>query len=249
VDRRGASEQASAMLASFEGKPLDSISHAERKRAAFLLAAAYELPSAALQWSYLPVEQRVADEVVSSEVAVALTGTLSSHNEVTALGIALAARMRLQRLQGVDDQSDALFQLRSGEQLMRELSQSPELARLQDSLLIKELPGRLQKHAATGDWLGLYRWMNTPAYAAGDVDAQWHIFHRTRLASGLDRRRAGLWEVRNLRIAANIRTAAAEFNAKRALVIIGASHKPFLDAYLQAMMDVVVADAESVLGR
>jgi pheromone shutdown protein TraB len=55
--------------------------------------------------------------------------------------------------------------------------------------------------------------------------------------------------VRNLRIAANIRTAAAEFNAKRALVIIGASHKPFLDAYLQAMMDVVVADAESVLGR
>jgi len=51
------------------------------------------------------------------------------------------------------------------------------------------------------------------------IDAQWHIFHRTRLASGLDRRRAGLWEVRNLRIAANIRTAAAEFNAKRALVI------------------------------
>jgi len=249
LDRRGASERVEVLLASFEGKRGNSISSAERKQAALLLAAAYDLPSAAMQWSYLPAEQRVASGEVPSEVAEALTRTLASQNEVTAVGIALGARMKLERLHGVDDQSDALFQLRSGEKMMNELSQSPELAKLKESMLMKELPKRIQKHIAEGDFLGLYRWMNTSAYASADVDAQWHIFHRTRLASGLDRRRAGLWEVRNLRIAANIRAATAEAKAKRALVIIGASHKPFLDAYLGAMMDIAVVDAESVLAR
>jgi hypothetical protein len=247
LDWRTACARVEALLRSFEGRRADAVPRAERKQAALFLAAAYDLPSAALQWSYLPPEQRVSDADFPSEVADALTRMLASHTELTAVGIALAARMNLQRLYGIDDQSDALFQLHSGQALMGELSQSPEFSRLQDSMLFRELPERIRKHATDGDFLGLYRWMNTPAYAAADVDAQWHFFHRTRLPSGLDRRRAGLWEVRNLRMAANLRAATADAGAKRVLVIIGASHKPFLDAYLRSMMDVVIVDAASFL--
>lgn len=249
LDHSGAMDRAVALLDSFAGTPGDSVPVKERKRAALLLTAAYELPSAALQWSYLPTGQRVTDDEVPAQTVEMLNQTLSARNETVSVGLALARRMGLQRLYGVDDQSDAQFQIRFGGKLMEGLSQSPEMAKLQKSVLVNELPERLREHGLEGDFVGLYRWMNSTAYATADVDAQWHIFYRTRLVSGLDRARAGHWEVRNLRIAANIRTATAEANARRALVIIGASHKPFLDAYLRTMMDVEVVDAESLLSR
>ena len=95
--------------------------------------------------------------------------------------------------------------------------------------------------------LGLYRWMNSPKYGLADLDAQWHLFLRSSLPSGFDRERAALWEARNLAIAANIRRITAAKPGQRALVIIGASHKTFLDAYLSQMMDLDVVQAEDVL--
>jgi pheromone shutdown protein TraB len=79
--------------------------------------------------------------------------------------------------------------------------------------------------------------MNSPAYRDRDVEAQFHVFFRTKLASGVDRARSALWEVRNLNIAAHIRRATAAHPGKRMLVIIGAGHKAFLDLYLSQMMD------------
>ena len=130
---------------------------------------------------------------------------------------------------------------------MAELGASPEFAKLQESVLFKELPKRIEEAKNTGDLLGFYRWINSPEFGKADLDAQWHIFLRANLPSGLDRARAALWEERNLRIAANIRRAAAYGTGKRVLVIIGASHKPFLDAYLRQMMDVEVVVAAGVL--
>ncbi len=55
------------------------------------------------------------------------------------------------------------------------------------------------------------------------------------------------WETRNLRMAANIREAMANAPGKRTLVIVGASHKYYLQAYLDQMHDIRLADAEAIL--
>ena len=247
IDRLGAENRLQALLDAWASVAPEKIPPADRKKAAVLSLAAYDDTSAVLQWSYLPPDQRMPDDVIPPEVADGLSKALNSPNETIVIGVALARRLGRHRVYPVDDQSDALFQLERGDELMAELGASPEFAKLQESVLFKELPKRIEEAKNTGDLLGFYRWINSPEFGKADLDAQWHIFLRANLPSGLDRARAALWEERNLRIAANIRRAAAYGTGKRVLVIIGASHKPFLDAYLRQMMDVEVVDAAGVL--
>jgi hypothetical protein len=54
------------------------------------------------------------------------------------------------------------------------------------------------------------------------------------------------WETRNLRMAANIREALGWCPGSRMLVIVGASHKDYLDKYLGQMRDVEIADAAAL---
>jgi hypothetical protein len=55
------------------------------------------------------------------------------------------------------------------------------------------------------------------------------------------------WETRNLRMVANIRAAFGNYPGARVLNIVGASHKPYYDAYLNMMHEVKLVDAEAVL--
>lgn len=247
LDRLGAEARLTKLLDTFEDRPADQVPVSDRMQAALLLAAAYELDSAALQWSYIPADQRTAGDALPAEVIDGLKKALTSRSEDVTLGVALARRLGHQRVYGIDDQSDALFQVNRGRQLMAELSASPEYKKLQESILYKELPKRMATATRGGDLLGFYRWINSPEYGSADLDAQWHLFLRTSLPSGLDRERAALWEVRNLAIAGNIRRVTARDAGERTLVIIGASHKPFLDAYLAQMMDLDIVRAEDVL--
>ena len=247
LDRLGAEARLTKLLDTFEARPADQVPTSDRIQAALLLAAAYDLTSAALQWSYVPSALRTAGDTLPKEVTDGLTKTLASRNEAITIGVALARRLGHHRVCGIDDQSDGLFQLNHGSQLMAELSASPEFEKLKESVLFTDLPKRMAAATESGDLLGLYRWINSPEYGSADLDAQWHLFLRSSLPSGLDRERAALWEVRNLAIAGNIRRATASEPGKRALVIIGASHKPFLDAYLRQMMDLDVVEAKDVL--
>jgi len=72
---------------------------------------------------------------------------------------------------------------------------------------------------------------------------------RTRFASGTDRSRLGLWENRNLKIAARIRAVAALHPGGRVLVFYGAAHKPFLEAYLSQMADVRLVGLQELMAR
>ena len=95
--------------------------------------------------------------------------------------------------------------------------------------------------------LAHYVYLNSAEYAAGDVEAQWRLFLRTELPSGLDRTRLALWDVRNLNIASNVRRVCAKHPGGRVLVIIGASHKPFLDELLAQSLDVTMVQFGSIV--
>ena len=56
------------------------------------------------------------------------------------------------------------------------------------------------------------------------------------------RRYVAWWETRNLRMVSNIRAAFARAPGAHVLAIVGASHKPYFDAYLGMMHDVEVVD-------
>jgi hypothetical protein len=214
---------------------------AHRSLALHLLAA-YDLPSAVLQWSYLSEEQRDGSGAVTSDIADALNRHLASPREIVSIGVAVARRLRLQRLVSIDDHVDDEIGLKTGlnEALANELQGNAAYLELAASPYFQEARSRLADAAKAGDLLPLYIRLNSTDYLNQDVSAQWHLFYRTSLPSKRDRARASLWEARNLNIASRIRTHSASHPGGRILVVIGAAHKPFLDTYLAQMMDIKV---------
>jgi hypothetical protein len=57
----------------------------------------------------------------------------------------------------------------------------------------------------------------------------------------------GGWEIRNLRMVANIRETFRERPGSRVLVIVGASHKPWFDNWLGQLQGVDIVDVAQLL--
>lgn len=55
------------------------------------------------------------------------------------------------------------------------------------------------------------------------------------------------WEIRNLRMVANIRETFRERPGARVLSIVGVSHKPWFDQWLGQLQGVEIVDAATVL--
>lgn len=88
--------------------------------------------------------------------------------------------------------------------------------------------------------------MNSPAYVDTNEKKEWrNIFLET--SNKTLRSRLALWEERNLRHAAHIRSATAREPGGRLLITIGASHKSFLDSYLKEMMGIEVVHLSDML--
>ena len=64
---------------------------------------------------------------------------------------------------------------------------------------------------------------------------------------GYGRRYVAWWQTRNLRMVASLVAAGADAPGGKVLAIVGASHKPYYDAYLDQMHDVRLGDAGALL--
>ena len=209
--------------------------------------AAYEFESAVLIWSYLPESQRSAGEGINEAMAKKLNDTLYSANEVYGIAIPVARALCHSRLAQIDDHSDKDDYGRIDDALNAFLQSSSLVADVMATNIYTESQQVLAESNRLGDVLPAYRYINSDDYATADIEAQWDLFVRTKMPGGEDRARLAFWDVRNLGIAANIRRETWRYPGGKMLVIIGASHKPFLDSYLRHSIDVSVLPASSVL--
>lgn len=247
LDMAGAEAEATRTLKAWPDAPTP----AQRRRLAALFAAAGDPVSAVVQWRRLDPAERKADESVPQLLAEQLD-TYSKperRNENELIAANLAVRLGLERVHPMDDQSDAIGPEYSGDLeadfnafaqsgWLDTLMQDPKFAPLRDA------DKRLTSPEAA---LATYRYMNSAEAGRIDADGQWLSMLDRESPNGVGRVRVALWEVRNLRMAANIREAAALVPGGRVLVVVGAAHKPWLDAYLGEMSDVRVVDAAGVL--
>lgn len=225
------------------GAPLDA---PRRRRLVADLAAALELPSALLQWSYLPEESRRPGPDLPKDVTELLRKRLRSTNEIESLAIPLARGAGLQRLFSVDSQWDGARILREPEPMLEEAFGHPlhEAAR---ALGPQEEQRRLTEEGMrSGNLLPLYLFINGPDFAARDVLAQWSPWLRTRLSSGVDRLRYGNWEARNARIVAHVADASVSTQPGRVLLVIGAAHRPFVEEQLRTLVGLRVLSLDAL---
>ncbi|MHB1327236.1 MAG: DUF5694 domain-containing protein [Gemmatimonadales bacterium] len=221
---------------------------AGRSEVVLALLAAYDLDSALLQWSYLSTEQRRAAVGVPAEIREFLDRELTKPNEKITIALALARRLGLSRIAAIDDNREAPYLEEVGRELGAHMQDNPHLKAAAGSALYSESDRELKSLVAEQrSLLPFYLFMNSAGYADTDLATQWGVFLRTRLASGADRMRLALWDVRNLRIASHIREAGALKPGSRMVVVIGAAHKPFLDHYLEQMSDAGVAQLQALV--
>lgn len=226
------------------GKTAPSLSRAEL---ALWMLAAYEPASAVLQWSRLSADERKSQTAIPADLGGGLDAERDKVNEVPALAARLAARLGLDKLEPVDDfeELDDLAELM--DRMEKDFQGNPLLEAAAKSPIYAEGKARLDDGLAKGDLLPYYIFLNSAAYTEADVDAQWGVFLRTHMPGGADLGRLGMWENRNLKIAARIRAVAARHPGSRILVIYGAAHKPFLEAYLSPASDIELVQLESLI--
>ena len=217
---------------------------AEHRHLAALFSAAGNVGSAAVQWLRLARTERRAGDGVDEALAKALDETIIRRNENYLIAATLAARLGLERVYPTDDhlsdrvqteappgQGKAMQAIWSGER--------PPLAEQAEAM-----EKRLQDGVGL---LAYYRFMNRADVGAAIVRAHKGKAIASPSPQHFGRRYVAWWETRNLHMVANIRAAMGHYPGKRALVIVGATHKPYFDAYLRMMHEVRLVPASTVL--
>ncbi len=199
--------------------------------------ASYRYYTGLLQYKSLDTETIQAMAIPKNIMAI-LQSKINSSNENIQVGLRLAERLGQEELHQIDDHLDKDIFMKIAPALVNDLNSNEEYSKVLNSGLYKDSEDKLKEGLASKNLLEYYKLINSDAYMKADLDEQWKLFFRTKLDSKLDRIRVGLWEVRNLNIASNIRRVSALYPGRKILVIIGTSHKIFLDQYLDSMMEV-----------
>ena len=240
LDVPAATAEIDRLLASWPARPTP----AQRRRLAAVFLAGGEPVSALVQWLRLPQAERRAGDGLDAALVATLDGRMGERNEDALIAAPLAARVGLERVVAMDDHTaDApdADPKASGAAIGKAWDNPASTRRRQED-------DRLHENVGTPDGvMALYRAINDPGQAgiifASDFGAALEEPSPQQFGRGY----VGYWETRNLRMAANIREAIGFLPGSRTLAIVGASHKPYLEAYLDQMHDVRIVPSQQVL--
>ena len=212
---------------------------AQRRRLAMLFLAAGDRGSATVQWLRLPENERHSGDGLTDAMVEILLRKGKPPNEIYAVGSVLAARLGHERIYLADDHIADGPDLGPGypEALQRIWTSEPDLP-------FRTEYKRREASLRTGaDVLALYRFFNEPSVQLDSITSDMGRAARDPAPQMYGRQYLSWWENRNLRMAANTRSAFREKPDARVLVIVGATHKGYMDAYLDMMQDARLIDA------
>ncbi|MGH8081943.1 MAG: DUF5694 domain-containing protein [Lysobacter sp.] len=217
---------------------------AQRRHLAALFLAANDRASAYVQWLQLPENQRRTGDGLDEALVALLNKTATRNNENFLLGSRLAARLGLQRVYPVDDHSgDNVVGLPDKAAFGQAIEQAWKNGR-------GELD-RVERHEdelrKTSDMLALYRFLNRADNLSVFAQANVGAVLREPSREHYPQIWVAGWEIRNLRMVANIQQTFRERPGARVLSIVGATHKPWLDQWLGQMQGVDIVDAQQQL--
>lgn len=216
---------------------------AQRRRLAALFLAANDVASAYVQWLQLPAPERRAGDSLNQPLVDKLAQLARRNNENYQLAARLAARLGLQRVHAIDNHTGDRIDLPD----IKPLVQAIEAAWAAGGAALKESEQRQEALMRAPDLLPLYRELNTPASLRMYAEANVSAAMRANSSKNYPQMWVAGWEIRNLRMVANIRETFREQPGARVLSIVGVSHKPWFDGWLGQLQGVDVVDVGQVL--
>lgn len=239
LDVPGAIAAVDRTLKAWPGQP----AAAQRRRLAALFLAANDQASAYVQWLQLPQAERRAGDTLNPTLVDMLEKIGKRNNENIQLGARLAAQLGLQRVHAIDNHTGDRIDVPDIKAFVRSI----EAAWAASGAPLKERQKREEILSLAPDLLALYRSINHPESLRMLADANVSAAMRAKSTEGYPQMWVAGWEIRNLRMVANIRETFRERPGGRVLSIVGVSHKPWFDAWLGQLQGVDIVDIERVL--
>jgi len=240
VDVPEANAQAERLLSAWPAAP----SPAQRRKLASLFLAGGERASALVQWLRLPDGERRAGDGLPESLAAMLNGLSERRDESYRIAAVVAARSGLERVYAMDDHTadgPTEDEKAAGEAISKAWDNPYTAARTRQS---NELESRLGTPAGV---VAMYRAYNDAGAAEQTFRSDFGAALEEPSPQHFGRGYVAYWETRNLRMASNIRDAMTARPGLRMLVVVGASHKAYLEAYLDQMHDVRIVPTDRVL--
>lgn len=216
---------------------------AQRRRLAALFLSANDVASAYVQWLQLPTPERRAGDSLNQPLVDKLAQLAKRNNENYQLAARLSARLGLQRVHAIDNHTGDRIDLPD----IKPLVQAIEAAWAAGGAALKESEQRQEALMRLPDLLPLYRELNTPASLRMYAEANVSAAMLANSSKNYPQMWVAGWEIRNLRMVANIRETFREQPGARVLSIVGVSHKPWFDGWLGQLQGVDVLDVGQVL--
>ena len=243
LDVVAATVQAQRLLAAWPAAP----SAAQRRTLASLFLAGGERASALVQWLRLPEAERRAGDGLDVRLVTMLNDRLQRGGEDVLIAAVVAAKSGHEQVYAMDDHTsdapadNAREEKASGEAIMKAWDNPHTAQRKRSSAALEAAL------ATPAGVLAMYRAYNEPGQA--------ELIFRSDFGAALEepspqhfgRNYVAYWETRNLRMASHIREVMMARPGMRVLVVVGASHKAYLEAYLNQMHDVRIAGTDAVL--
>jgi hypothetical protein len=218
-------------------------SSAQRRRLAALFLASNDLASAYVQWLQLPLAERHAGDSLNAALVESLEKISKRNNENYQVAARLAARLGHQRVYAVDNHTGDHIDVPD----IKAFVKSIEAAWAAGGAELHERGKQEQALSSASDLLPLYRYINDPDNLRVRADANVRAAMRARSPDGYPQMWVAGWEIRNLRMVANIRETFRERPGARVLSIVGATHKPWFDGWLGQLQGIDIVDVEDVL--
>ena len=217
---------------------------AQRRRLAALFMASGDEASAMVQWLRLSDIDRREGDGLDATLTARLARRNTLRDESIAIGAQLAARLGLERVFPIDDHTaDSVIDDEAGYGAATAKAWDNPVnhkRQLRDKALAADVSTPMGV-------LGLYRGYNAHGSARMIFESDFGAALGEPSPQAFGRQYVAYWETRNLRMAANIRDMMQEKPGERALLIVGASHKGYLEAYLNQMHDLTIKDVDLVL--
>ena len=219
----------------------DTPTTADRRQLAAAFIASEELASALVQWLRLDDDDRVAGDGLGPLSVALLERYGQSLNESSSIAARLAARRGLERVYYADDHGSYLDA--DAEAYGARIN---ELRPPEGDACWGHYAGPDEK-LTSGNILGAYRNYNNWAYGRKTMDCDWKLRMNDDAPEKYGRQYTLSWQARNLRMVSLIVSAATDEPGGKILSIVGASHKPYFEAYLDQMHDIEVVSTDRFL--
>lgn len=214
-----------------------------REMAAYFFAAGLT-DSATLQWLQLSDAERIAENGVNGKLKKWLDKRVLSSNESVSIAATLGAKLGLRYLHPMDDHTADIVYHNAPEgmwDVLQKLWQSTSEEKTKYRQTEKDLLGSPQ------GVLDYYRFLNNQFSQQVTIDADFGSAATLTEKNNIARRYVAWWQSRGLKMAAHVVEATARNPSAKVLVLVGASHKPYFDAYLNQMHDFELVPVNAVL--